>query len=90
MLRNINIDMTNYRFFSYVNFLNSFKLILELDECFYLCVTRVPGAHLGQKRLADPAGTGVVDDRELPCGCWESNLEPLEEQPVLLTTEPSL
>ena len=27
---------------------------------------------------------------ELPCGCWELNLDPLEEQPVLLTTEPSL
>ena len=27
---------------------------------------------------------------ELPCGCWELNLGPLEEQPVLLTTEPSL
>ena len=25
-----------------------------------------------------------------PCGCWELNSEPLEEQPVLLTTEPSL
>ena len=35
-------------------------------------------------------GTGVTDSRELPCGCWELNLDPLEEQPVLLTTEPSL
>jgi hypothetical protein len=25
-----------------------------------------------------------------PCGCWELNSGPLEEQPVLLTTEPSL
>ena len=24
------------------------------------------------------------------CGCWELNLGPLEEKPVLLTTEPSL
>ena len=24
------------------------------------------------------------------CGCWELNPGPLEEQPVLLTTEPSL
>jgi hypothetical protein len=30
------------------------------------------------------------DKSELPCGCWELNLGPLEEQPVLLITEPSL
>ena len=27
---------------------------------------------------------------EPPCGCWELNSGPLEEQSVLLTTEPSL
>jgi hypothetical protein len=27
---------------------------------------------------------------ESPCGCWELNSGPLEEQSVLLTTEPSL
>ena len=26
----------------------------------------------------------------LPCGCWELNPGPLKEQPVFLTTEPSL
>jgi len=25
---------------------------------------------------------------ELPCGCWELNSGPLEEQPMLLSTEP--
>ena len=35
-------------------------------------------------------GNGVTDSCELPCGCWEVNPGPLEEQPVLLTTEPSL
>jgi hypothetical protein len=35
-------------------------------------------------------GTGVADGCELPCGCWESNLSPLEEQAVLLTAEPCL
>ena len=33
--------------------------------------------------------TGVTDSCELPCGYWELNPGPLEEQPVLLTTEPS-
>ena len=35
-------------------------------------------------------GTGVLDSYDLPCGCWELNSSPLEKQPVLLTTEPSL
>ncbi|KAL6069243.1 hypothetical protein STEG23_019702, partial [Scotinomys teguina] len=36
-----------------------------------------------------PPGAGVTDSCELPCGCWELNLDPLEEQPVLFTSEPS-
>ena len=32
----------------------------------------------------------MTDGCEPPCGCWELNVGPLEEQPVLLTTEPSL
>jgi hypothetical protein len=39
-----------------------------------------------QKRASDP----ITDDCEPPCGCWELNSGPLEEQSVLLTTEPSL
>jgi hypothetical protein len=30
--------------------------------------------------------TGVADGCELPCGCWELNPGPLEEQLVFLTT----
>jgi hypothetical protein len=30
-------------------------------------------------------GTGVTDSYELPCGCWELNLGPLEEQPATQT-----
>ena len=29
----------------------------------------------------------IIDGCETPCGCWELNSEPLEEQPVLLTSE---
>lgn len=32
----------------------------------------------------------ALDSGELLCGCWELNLSPLEEEPVLLTTEPYL
>ena len=35
-------------------------------------------------------GTGVIDSCELSYGCWELNPGPLEEQPVFLTSEPSL
>jgi hypothetical protein len=34
--------------------------------------------------------TGVADSCEPPYECWESIPGPLQEQPVLLTTEPSL
>ena len=39
-----------------------------------------------QKKASDL----IIDGCEPPCGCWELNSGPLEEQPVLLTTEPSL
>ena len=32
----------------------------------------------------------ITNGYESPCGCWDLNSEPLEEQPVLLTAEPSL
>jgi hypothetical protein len=31
-----------------------------------------------------------MDGCEPPCGCWDLNSGPLEEQSVLLTAEPSL
>lgn len=34
--------------------------------------------------------TGVNDSCELPHKCWEQNRRPLEDQPLLLTTEQSL
>ena len=38
-----------------------------------------------QVRSWDP----ITDGCEPPCGCWKLNSEPLEEQSVLLATEPS-
>jgi hypothetical protein len=40
----------------------------------------------GQKRTPNL----IMDGCESPCGCWELNSGPLEEQPVLLIPEPSL
>lgn len=39
-------------------------------------------------RVSDPLELQTV--MSCPCGCWDSNLGPLEEWPMLLTTEPSL
>jgi hypothetical protein len=39
-----------------------------------------------RRRHLDP----IIDGCEPPCGCWELNSGPLEEQSVLLTAEPSL
>jgi hypothetical protein len=39
-----------------------------------------------QKRVSDP----ITDGCEPPCGFWELNSGPLEEQTVLLTAEPAL
>jgi hypothetical protein len=39
-----------------------------------------------QKRSSDP----ITDGYKPPCGCWQLNSGPLEEQSVLLTDEPPL
>jgi hypothetical protein len=36
------------------------------------------------------SGTRAVEGCELPSGCWNPNFSVLQEQPVLLTVEPSL
>ena len=50
------------------------------------------GAHRGQKRALGSLAL-VIDDCELPCGCFgccELNLDPLQEQTELVTAKPSL
>jgi hypothetical protein len=39
-----------------------------------------------QKMASDP----IIDGCVLPCGCWEQNSRPPEEQQVLLTAKQSL
>jgi hypothetical protein len=39
-----------------------------------------------EEKVSDP----MTDGCELSCGCWELNSGPLEEQSVLLITEPSV
>ena len=51
----------------------------------------MPGVQGGRERTGiRSSGTGVTDSCALSCGCWELNLGPVEEQPVLGTPVPSL
>jgi hypothetical protein len=52
---------------------------------FLACIlgtTRGPGAGRNQKSVKSP-GAGVPEGCELPYGCWELNLGPLQEQQML-------
>ena len=67
----------------------SFFILLSL--CYYLFIviytsTLQLSSDTHQKSALDP----ITDGCEPPCSCWELNSGPLEEQLVLLTTEPSL
>jgi hypothetical protein len=43
------------------------------------------------EHTSDTPEDGIrTDGCEPPCGCWELNSGPLEEQSVLLTAQPSL
>lgn len=43
-----------------------------------------------REEVAGPRGTGATEYCEPACGCQEPNLSPLQEQPVLVATEPTL
>ena len=54
--------------------------------CLFVCLFVCSCLQTHQKRASDP----ITDGYESPCGCWELNSGPSEEQSVLLTAEPSL
>jgi hypothetical protein len=60
-----------------------FVYAYENSVYMYACMTE---KSIRQKRELDL----IIDGCEPPHGCWELNSGPLDEQPVLLTTEPSL
>jgi hypothetical protein len=49
----------------------------------------IGGYHRPKEGLRSP-GTEVTDSCEPPCGCWELNPDPLEEQPMPLRSVPFL
>lgn len=79
------------------NPINRRPFVFKIYPCF-MCVSVLPGCmylyHVrawclcGLEEGTGFPGTGVTG-WELPCGCWISNPGPLQEQPVLLYTEPS-
>ena len=52
-----------------------------------MSVPHVCLVHTDNRRDMGFLGTGLIDYCEPPCGCWELNTGPLEEQVVLLITE---
>lgn len=60
-------------------------LVLDLYVC--SCTMPVPGTLIGQNDGIISPGTRVAGDYELANGYWESKLGPLQERPMLLTTE---
>ena len=57
-----------------------------LSVCMY---TGSAVAHGSQRKELDSSGNGL-DGCKLMCGCWEVNLGPLKEQPVLLMIDATL
>lgn len=58
-----------------------------LCVCFaymYICIQHSGSTHREQKWALDPPKLG---HSQLLCGCWELNMDPLQEQSMLLTTE---
>ena len=66
----------------YGYFLKKIYLLIYFMYTSTLC----PCLQTHQKRASDLTTDGCGPS----CGCWELNSGPLEEQSVLLTTEPSL
>lgn len=74
-----------YSTFLFKNFMNM---------CAFLACTSVHHAHTWclQRPEEDVGSSGseAINVCRLPAECWELNLGPLEEKPVLITTEPCL
>jgi hypothetical protein len=65
--------------------LNSYLFIYLLIYLFIICVYTVAVFRHSRREHQ----IFVTDGCEPPCGCWDLDLGPLEEQSVLLTAEPS-
>lgn len=55
----------------------------------YVCVSCICLVPVGVRKGVIFLGTGVMKNCKLPCGAWESNPGPLNQQPLLLANDPS-
>ena len=88
ILKHFENGITFLKLFCFVLFcvvLVSCLWVFYLDVCLYLW-----RRFEVQKVTSRYSGFGVAEGCDLPYGWWESNPGLLEEQAVLLTTEPSL
>lgn len=69
----------------YILFKNLFHYYLVAWVC--ICTACMSSALKVGRSIRSP-GTGIVDNCEPPCKCWDSNPGPLQAQPVILTDRP--
>lgn len=60
-----------------------------LPECVCVCIIPVAASGSPEEGVGSPE-TGVTGGYESACAFWEQNLDPLQEQLLLLITDPSL
>ena len=58
--------------------------------CMYVCTQCACLVSSKDRRVLHPLELELTVGSELPCGLWELNLYPQEEQQMFFTTEPSL
>ena len=74
----------------YLTFLDVFFMYTNaLSTCMYVYHKHAWYPQRSEDGAVSP-GTGVTNGCELPRGFWEVNPGPLQEQPEILTAQPSL
>ena len=80
----------NYRLAPHLTWIHIFSLFFFKKYLIFLCAFECFTCMCVRCRQRPGEGiTGVAEGCE-PCACWEPNLSPPGEQPVLSATEPSL
>lgn len=64
------------------------RLLSRLNSMYVYC-THAWGSQRSEEDAKYPE-TGIMNNCEPSCGCWEPRQDPLQEQSVLLAVEPSL
>ena len=76
--------------FLLLSILSNYYYFMAVFLSVCLFTTFVLSAQRALKKGVRSVGSRVINGYEPSLGCWETNPDPLEKQPVLLITEPSL